>query len=61
MVFTEGEGTFSIKGLVPYFQVTQKNKNSILSRVIIEFIKKFPKRYGCTAYKNQTITTPLIF
>jgi hypothetical protein len=38
--FIEGEGTFGIKSNVPYFQIAQHNRNSILMLAISLYLQK---------------------
>lgn len=43
--FIEGEGTFGLKGLVPYFQVAQHNENSHVLKIISEFLIYLPNLF----------------
>jgi len=38
--FVEGDGTFGIKNLVPYFQVAQHNKNISVLNLVKDFLVK---------------------
>lgn len=51
--FVEGEGTFVIKNLVPYFQISQHNKNKVVLDAIKLYLSSIPK--GVNITKN----TPL--
>lgn len=58
--FVEGEGTFGIKNMVPYFQVRQHNRNVLLMSRINQYLNNLPNRSNFTSRTvnvnvNQTV------
>jgi hypothetical protein len=58
--FIEGEGTFGLNGLVPYFQVAQHNKNSHVLKNIGKFLLDLPNLFNYSSILsplniNQTL------
>lgn len=51
--FVEGEGTFGIKNLVPYFQIAQHTKNKAILDGIRLYLSSIPKGL------NLTTNTPV--
>jgi LAGLIDADG endonuclease len=58
--FIEGEGTFGIKNLVPYFQVCQHNRSIFTLKAISSFLSKLPKIHKETIYNNTPSTSLFI-
>lgn len=52
--FIEGEGTFGLKALVPYFQIAQHNKNFHVLKNINKFLLELPN-----LFYGSSISSPL--
>lgn len=50
--FVEGEGTFGIKNLVPYFQVAQHSRSILTINLIAKFMSKLPRVHKETINTN---------
>jgi hypothetical protein len=46
--FIEGEGTFGLKNLVPYFQLGQHSRNSMVLEAISDYLKSLPQSFPFT-------------
>lgn len=51
--FIEGEGTFGIKNLVPYFQIAQHSRNTVVMDSIKFFIENLPKIFKETSTSQK--------
>lgn len=51
--FVEGEGTFGLKNLVPYFQVAQHSRSILTINLIAKFLSKLPRVHKETINTNK--------
>jgi len=50
--FIEGEGTFGIKTLTPFFQVAQHDRNKMILTAISDYLEALPKAF---TYSTNTL------
>lgn len=57
--FIEGEGTFGLKNLTPYFQIGQHIRSSMVINTIASYLESLPKslRFSLSSTKPKVIKT----
>lgn len=55
--FIEGEGTFGLKNLVPYFQLGQHSRNSLVLQAISDYLKSLPQSFPFTLDSPTPVIT----